>query len=53
MALSYGDTKQTVGSTGQLPLNLLGIILADTLTLLAQRFFWAKQRERSAEKAQA
>ncbi|MFG2027266.1 DUF389 domain-containing protein [Streptomyces sp. NPDC048825] len=53
VALSYGDTKQTVGSTGQLLLNLLGIILAGTLTLLAQKFFWAKQRERNAEKAQA
>lgn len=53
VALSYGDTKQTVGSTEQLLLNLLGIILAGTLTLLAQKFFWAKQRERNAEKAQA
>ncbi|MFC4465151.1 DUF389 domain-containing protein [Streptomyces xiangluensis] len=53
VALSYGDTKQTVGSTEQLLLNLLGIILAGTLTLLAQKFFWDKQRERNAEKAQA
>ncbi|GGK94916.1 DUF389 domain-containing protein [Streptomyces flaveus] len=53
VALSYGDTKQTWGSTEQLLLNLLGIILAGTLTLLAQKFFWAKQRERDAKKAQA
>ncbi|MER5227728.1 DUF389 domain-containing protein [Streptomyces flaveus] len=53
VALSYGDTKQTWGSTEQLLLNLLGIILAGTLTLLAQKFFWAKQRERDAKKAEA
>ncbi|NGO40984.1 DUF389 domain-containing protein [Streptomyces ureilyticus] len=52
VALSYGDTKQMVGSTEQLLLNLLGIILAGTLTLLTQEFFWAKQRERNAKKAQ-
>ncbi|TLS45879.1 DUF389 domain-containing protein [Streptomyces montanus] len=50
VALSYGDTKQTWGSTEQLLLNLLGIVLAGTLTLLAQKLHWAKQRERTAEK---
>ncbi|MEH0576371.1 MULTISPECIES: DUF389 domain-containing protein [Streptomyces] len=44
VALSYGDTKQTWGSTEQLLLNLLGIILAGTLTLLAQKYLWARQR---------
>ncbi|MFE9626396.1 DUF389 domain-containing protein [Streptomyces sp. NPDC006527] len=44
VALSYGDTRQTWGSTEQLLLNLLGIMLAGTLTLLAQKWFWAKQR---------
>ncbi|WP_328480220.1 DUF389 domain-containing protein [Streptomyces sp. NBC_00377] len=44
VALSYGDTEQTWGSTEQLLLNLLGIILAGTLTLLAQKYFWARQR---------
>ncbi|GAA2253027.1 DUF389 domain-containing protein [Streptomyces indiaensis] len=43
VALSYGDTKQTWGSTEQLLLNLLGIIVAGTLTLLAQKWFWARQ----------
>ncbi|NEE12196.1 DUF389 domain-containing protein [Streptomyces sp. SID7499] len=43
VALSYGDTKQTWGSTEQLLLNLLGIILAGTLTLAAQRWLWARQ----------
>ncbi|MFI7297909.1 DUF389 domain-containing protein [Streptomyces sp. NPDC050121] len=44
VALSYGDTKQTWGSTEQLLLNLLGIILAGTLTLLVQKALWARQR---------
>ncbi|WP_329220233.1 DUF389 domain-containing protein [Streptomyces sp. NBC_01485] len=44
VALSYGDTEQTWGSTEQLLLNLLGIILAGTLTLLAQKALWARQR---------
>ncbi|MEU5095803.1 DUF389 domain-containing protein [Streptomyces sp. NPDC020996] len=46
IALSYGDTKQTWGSTEQLLLNLLGIVMAGTLTLLSQKWFWSKQRER-------
>ncbi|MEV1077786.1 DUF389 domain-containing protein [Streptomyces sp. NPDC050211] len=44
VALSYGDTKQTWGSTEQLLLNLLGILLAGTLTLLAQKWLWSTQR---------
>ncbi|GGY93019.1 DUF389 domain-containing protein [Streptomyces poonensis] len=48
VALSYGDTAQTWGSTEQLLLNLLGIIVAGTLTLLAQKWFWARQRARTA-----
>ncbi|WP_097219296.1 MULTISPECIES: DUF389 domain-containing protein [unclassified Streptomyces] len=46
VALSYGDTSQTWGSTEQLLLNLLGIIVAGTATLLAQKWFWWKQRGR-------
>ncbi|MER5259660.1 MULTISPECIES: DUF389 domain-containing protein [unclassified Streptomyces] len=49
VALSYGDARQTQGSTEQLLLNLLGIVLAGTLTLLAQKFFWARQHERTAK----
>ncbi|GAA1931012.1 DUF389 domain-containing protein [Streptomyces durmitorensis] len=48
VAFSYDEYKQAWGSTEQLLLNLLGIVLAGTLTLLAQKFFWAKQRERTA-----
>ncbi|MFF7484144.1 DUF389 domain-containing protein [Streptomyces luteogriseus] len=43
VALSYGDTKQTWGSTEQLLLNLLGIIVAGTLTLAAQKWLWSRQ----------
>jgi uncharacterized hydrophobic protein (TIGR00271 family) len=48
VALIYGDTNQTVRSTEQLLLNLLGIILAGTLTLLLQKWLWSAQRKRSA-----
>ncbi|MFE0470997.1 DUF389 domain-containing protein [Streptomyces sp. NPDC058947] len=47
VALSYGDMKQTWGSTEQLLLNLLGIILAGTLTLLTQKWLWQRQRQRA------
>jgi uncharacterized hydrophobic protein (TIGR00271 family) len=47
VALSYGDAEQTWGSTQQLLLNLLGIILAGTLTLLTQKWLWAKQHKRN------
>ncbi|MEU6348940.1 DUF389 domain-containing protein [Streptomyces sp. NPDC047072] len=47
VALAYGDTQQTAGSTNQLLLNLLGIVLAGTLTLLFQKWLWAKQRRRA------
>ncbi|MER7485341.1 DUF389 domain-containing protein [Streptomyces sp. NPDC126497] len=46
VALSYGDTVQTWGSTEQLLLNLLGITLAGTATLLVQKRFWAGQHRR-------
>ncbi|MGI5481207.1 DUF389 domain-containing protein [Streptomyces lavendofoliae] len=44
VALGYGDLDQTKGSVEQLLLNLLAIVIAGTLTLLAQKFFWARQR---------
>lgn len=46
VALAYGDTSQTIGSTEQLLLNLLGIVLAGVLTLLAQKWLWTGRRER-------
>ncbi|MGK5693560.1 DUF389 domain-containing protein [Streptomyces sp. URMC 128] len=47
VALSYGDTKQTWGSTEQLLLNLLGIIVAGTLTLLTQKWLWSTQHRKT------
>ncbi|MET9392750.1 DUF389 domain-containing protein [Streptomyces sp. NPDC006624] len=49
VALSYGDTAQTWGSTQQLLLNLLGITLAGTLTLLAQKWLWSRQRSNTPQ----
>jgi uncharacterized hydrophobic protein (TIGR00271 family) len=43
IALAYGDTSQTIGSTNQLLLNLLGIVMAGTLTLLLQKWLWRKR----------
>lgn len=44
LALSYGSMSETWGSFGQLLVNLAGIILAGTLTLLGQKLFWARKR---------
>ncbi|MEG3629363.1 DUF389 domain-containing protein [Streptomyces poriticola] len=46
VAAVYGDTHQTWRSTEQLLLNLSAILLAGTLTLLAQKALWARQRPR-------
>ncbi|HZF89624.1 DUF389 domain-containing protein [Streptomyces sp.] len=43
VAFSYDAYRQAWGSTEQLLLNLLGIILAGTLTLLAQKALWSKK----------
>ncbi|MCX5268484.1 DUF389 domain-containing protein [Streptomyces sp. NBC_00199] len=43
VALSYGDMNQMWGSAKQLLLNLLGIMLAGTLTLLTQKWAWSKR----------
>jgi uncharacterized hydrophobic protein (TIGR00271 family) len=45
VAFSYTDYDQMWGSTWQLLANLGGIVLAGTLTLLAQKWFWARQRK--------
>ncbi|WP_217235216.1 DUF389 domain-containing protein [Streptomyces sp. AC555_RSS877] len=50
VALIYSDTNQALRSSEQLLLNLLGIILAGTLTLLTQKWLWSTQRKRSALK---
>lgn len=41
VAFSYDEYNQAWGSTEQLLLNLLGILLAGTLTLLAQKWLWS------------
>ncbi|MER7716727.1 DUF389 domain-containing protein [Streptomyces flaveolus] len=46
VALVYDDTHQAWHSAEQLLLNLVGIILAGTLTLYAQKALWATQRGR-------
>ncbi|MYW68305.1 DUF389 domain-containing protein [Streptomyces sp. SID8379] len=42
VAFSYNEYQQAWGSTEQLLLNLLGIVLAGTLTLLAQKWLWKR-----------
>ncbi|MFJ5529598.1 DUF389 domain-containing protein [Streptomyces sp. NPDC093261] len=49
VAFSYDEYRQAWGSTEQLLLNLLGIVLAGTLTLLVQKRLWARQRARAGE----
>ncbi|MFI6083156.1 DUF389 domain-containing protein [Streptomyces sp. NPDC051217] len=44
VALGYGDLYQVGGSSGQLLINLGGIVAAGTLTLLVQKALWAKGR---------
>ncbi|WP_447037963.1 DUF389 domain-containing protein [Streptomyces sp. DSM 118878] len=53
VAFSYAEYRQAWGSTEQLLLNLLGIVLAGTATLLAQKALWARQRQRTARSRQA
>jgi uncharacterized hydrophobic protein (TIGR00271 family) len=52
VAFTYDEYRQAWGSSEQLLLNLLGIVLAGTLTLLAQKWFWARQRERTLRAGQ-
>ncbi|MER6705908.1 DUF389 domain-containing protein [Streptomyces fumanus] len=48
IALLYGDTHQGWRSAEQLLLNLLGIILAGTLTLLLQKALWSTKKRRTS-----
>jgi uncharacterized hydrophobic protein (TIGR00271 family) len=47
VALTYGVWDEFVGSATQLSLNLLGIIVAGTLTLTIQRWFWRRNSMRA------
>ncbi|MFJ4711177.1 DUF389 domain-containing protein [Streptomyces sp. NPDC088785] len=44
VAFSYTEYRQAWGSTEQLLLNLLGIVVAGTLTLLVQKWSWSRTR---------
>ncbi|MFE1961801.1 DUF389 domain-containing protein [Streptomyces sp. NPDC059479] len=46
VALGYGDFDQVWGSSSQLLLNLAGILVAGTLTLVAQKGLWALAQRR-------
>ncbi|AXI76862.1 DUF389 domain-containing protein [Peterkaempfera bronchialis] len=46
LALGYRDLHQAAGSAGQLGLNLVGIVLAGSATLLAQQGAWSLARRR-------
>ncbi|MEW2447348.1 DUF389 domain-containing protein [Streptomyces parvulus] len=46
VALFYEDTHQALRSSEQLMLNLVAIVLAGTLTLLAQKALWTIRRRR-------
>lgn len=48
VAFAHGAYRQAWGSTGQLLLNLLGIVPAGTFTPVVQKWLWAQQRERTA-----
>ncbi|WP_327287892.1 DUF389 domain-containing protein [Streptomyces sp. NBC_01198] len=48
LALSYGAWHEALTSSWQLALNLAGIIVAGSLTLLAQKLFWARRTDRDA-----
>ncbi|GAA3768506.1 hypothetical protein GCM10022206_03720 [Streptomyces chiangmaiensis] len=52
LAFSDDEYRQAWRSSEQLLLNLLGIVLAGTLTLPAQKWFWAGQRERACRAGQ-
>ncbi|WP_052851782.1 DUF389 domain-containing protein [Streptomyces avicenniae] len=51
LALSYGHVLDAVGSMTQLGVNLAGILIAGTATLLAQRAFWSRVRGRGPSTA--
>ncbi|MGW1763464.1 DUF389 domain-containing protein [Streptomyces sp. NPDC002073] len=50
VALAYGDVGQMWGSALQLMLNLLGIVLAGVLTLVAWKLLWRTQAGRMIRK---
>lgn len=53
VALTYGVWAEFLGSTGQLALNLAGIIIAGVLTLSVQRWWWGRREMRSVRNRSA
>ncbi|MGW4909504.1 DUF389 domain-containing protein [Streptomyces sp. NPDC004270] len=47
VAFAFTEYRQAWGSTEQLLLNLLGIVLAGTATLIAQKYFWKQRRQQA------
>lgn len=50
VAAAYGDGEGWVGSMAQLSLNLVSIVVAGTLVLAVQRWFYARRRSARAER---
>ena len=48
IAAAYGDWDTSAGSTGQLAVNLAGILVAGTLTLYIQRLLYQRRKRRHA-----
>ncbi|NUP68353.1 MAG: DUF389 domain-containing protein [Nonomuraea sp.] len=48
VALALGDWKEVAGSVSQLAVNILGMIISGTATLLVQRKFWPQVGHRSS-----
>ncbi|MEV4110763.1 DUF389 domain-containing protein [Nonomuraea sp. NPDC049695] len=48
VALALGDWKEVSGSVSQLAVNILGMVIAGTGTLLVQRKFWPQVGRRSS-----
>lgn len=53
LALAYGRLAEAWPAMVQLGVNLLGILVAGTLTLLAQKAFWARKHRRRPATASA
>ena len=51
IAAAFGDWDTFAGSTGQLAVNLAGILLAGTLTLYIQRKLYHRRKRRHAPSA--
>ncbi|MGW7239298.1 DUF389 domain-containing protein [Streptomyces sp. NPDC054804] len=47
VAFAFTEYRQAWGSAEQLLLNLLGIVLAGTATLMAQKYLWKQQRQQA------